>query len=48
MEVKNRLADLERGWGSGVTGNGVRVSFGVNENVPELEIFCNHIVVMAV
>ena len=48
MEVKNRLVDLERGWGLGVTGNGVRVSFGVNENVPELEIFCNHIVVMAV
>ena len=48
MEMENRLVDLEMGWGSGVTGTRVRVSFGHNENVPGLEIFWNHIVVMVV
>ena len=48
MEMENRLVDPERGWGLGVTGNRVRVSFGHNENVPGLEIFWNHIVVMVV
>ena len=48
VEVENRLVDLERGWVSGVTGNRVRVSLGDNKNVPGLEIFWNHIVVVAV
>ena len=48
IEVENRLVDLEKGWGWGVTGNGVRVSFGGNESVLGLETFWNHIVVMVV